>query len=71
MKRLSLLFLLMLSFTMRVDAEIFVVQPGGKEPVLKIGGLLQVQADVGDRGDGRFTSGDDRFYLRRARLSDR
>jgi phosphate-selective porin OprO and OprP len=51
------------------EAQIIVVKPAGKEPVLKIGGLLQVQADVGDRGDSRFTTGDDRFYLRRARLN--
>ncbi|HSP07578.1 MAG TPA: porin [Acidobacteriota bacterium] len=46
-----------------------VVTPAEREPVLKIGGLLQVQADFGDQGDGRFTTGDDRFYLRRARLN--
>lgn len=51
------------------EAQIIVVKPNGKEPVLKIGGLLQVQADFGDRGDSRFTTGDDRFYLRRARLN--
>jgi phosphate-selective porin OprO and OprP len=51
------------------EAQIIVVKPNGKEPVLKIGGLLQVQADIGDRGDSRFTTGDDRFYLRRARLN--
>jgi len=52
-----------------LEAQIIVVKPNGKEPVLKIGGLLQVQADAGDRGDSRFTTGDDRFYLRRARLN--
>jgi phosphate-selective porin OprO and OprP len=51
------------------EGQIIVVNPGGKESVLKIGGLLQVQADAGDRGDSRFTTGDDRFYLRRARLN--
>ena len=45
------------------------VQPAGKEPVLTLGGLLQVQADFGDRGDSRFTNDNDRFYLRRARLN--
>ncbi len=44
-----------------------VVKPAGKEPTLTIGGLLQVQADFGDRGDPRFAN--DRFYLRRARLN--
>lgn len=43
------------------------VKPAGKEPTLTIGGLLQVQADFGDRGDSRFAG--DRFYLRRARLN--
>ena len=46
-----------------------VVKPAGKEPTLTLGGLLQVQADFGDRGDARFTDGNDRFYLRRARLN--
>jgi phosphate-selective porin len=45
------------------------VKPGGKETSLAIGGLVQVQADFGDRGDGRFTTADDRFYLRRARIN--
>jgi phosphate-selective porin OprO and OprP len=44
-------------------------KPAGCEPVLTLGGLLQVQADVGDRGDSRFTNDNDRFYLRRARLN--
>ena len=45
------------------------VKPAGREPTIAIGGLLQVQLDVGDRGDSRFTNGNDRFYLRRARLN--
>lgn len=45
------------------------VKPSGREPTLAIGGLLQVQMDVGDRGDSRFTNDNDRFYLRRARLN--
>ena len=45
------------------------VKPSGKEPTLTIGGLLQAQADFGDRGDSRFTNDNDRFYLRRARLN--
>ncbi len=44
-------------------------KPAGREPTLAIGGLLQVQMDVGDRGDSRFTNDNDRFYLRRARLN--
>ncbi len=46
-----------------------VVKPGGREPTLTIGGLIQAQADFGDRGDSRFTNDNDRFYLRRARLN--
>lgn len=46
-----------------------VVKPAGREPTLSIGGLLQAQADFGDKGDARFTTGNDRFYLRRARLN--
>lgn len=45
------------------------VTPAGKEPTLAIGGLLQVQAELGDRGDSRFGSDNDRFYLRRARIN--
>jgi phosphate-selective porin OprO and OprP len=45
------------------------VKPAGKEPTLTIGGLLQVQADFGDRGDTRFGTDNDRFYLRRARIN--
>jgi phosphate-selective porin OprO/OprP len=45
------------------------VKPAGREPTLSIGGLLQAQADFGDKDDTRFTSGNDRFYLRRARIN--
>lgn len=45
------------------------VKPAGKEPTLTLGGLLQVQVEAGDRGDGRFTNENDRVYLRRARLN--
>jgi phosphate-selective porin len=38
-------------------------------PAVTFGGLLQVQADVGDRGDRRFSDDNDRVYLRRARLN--
>ncbi len=41
----------------------------GRENSLSVGGLVQVQAEFGDRGDVRFTSGHDRFYLRRARIN--
>ena len=46
-----------------------VIKPAGKETTLSIGGLLQVQAEAGDKGDARFSSDNDRFYLRRARLN--
>ncbi len=45
------------------------VQPAGKEVTLAIGGMLQVQAEAGDRGDARFGNDNDRFYLRRARIN--
>ena len=62
------MLLLYLPFQDYAIAQI-VVQPAGKEVSLKIGGLVQVQADIGDKGDGRFTTADDRIYLRRARLN--
>jgi phosphate-selective porin OprO and OprP len=62
-------FLVILLIGIKAESDEVVVKPAGKETVLKIGGLLQVQADVGDRGDSRFSTGDDRFYLRRARLN--
>lgn len=43
--------------------------PAAKNPTLTLGGFIQAQADVGDRGDSRFSNDNDRFYLRRARLS--
>ena len=46
-----------------------VVKPAGKEPNLKVGGLVQGQADFGDKGDNRFSSDNDRFYLRRTRIN--
>src|SRR5262245_17824988 len=45
-----------------------VVKPAGREPTLFVGGLLQVQGDFGDQGDGRFGT-HDRFHLRRARMN--
>jgi len=36
---------------------------------VRFGGLLQAQADAGDRGDSRFPGSEVRFYLRRARAS--
>jgi phosphate-selective porin len=46
------------------------VQANNGEASLTLGGLLQVQFEDGDRGDNRFpATGEDRFYLRRARLN--
>jgi phosphate-selective porin OprO and OprP len=46
------------------------VQAAGGEASLTLGGLLQIQFEDGDRGDSRFpATGEDRFYLRRARLN--
>jgi phosphate-selective porin OprO and OprP len=45
-------------------------QAGASEATLAIGGLIQAQFEDGDRGDARFpASGEDRFFLRRARLN--
>jgi phosphate-selective porin OprO/OprP len=60
-------FLLLIS-TLPAYSDVNVLT-GASEATLKIGGVLQVQADFGDKGDGRFTTADDRFYLRRARLN--
>lgn len=50
-------------------AGMSVVRPAGKEPVLALGGLVQTQADFGDKGDSRgAANGYDRFRLRRVRL---
>jgi len=46
-----------------------IVRPAGRAPTFSVGGLVQAQADFGDKGDARFTTGNDRFYLRRARLN--
>jgi phosphate-selective porin OprO/OprP len=45
------------------------VKMGGKSEALQLGGMVQVQSEAGDQGDARFTDGNDRFYLRRARLN--
>jgi len=44
------------------------VNPIGPVQELEIGGLIQAQADFGDKGDARWTSDNDRFYVRRARI---
>lgn len=53
----------------QTGAGLVVVKPAGKEPILTLGGLLQVQGEGGDRGDARWANDNDRFYLRRARLN--
>jgi phosphate-selective porin OprO and OprP len=45
------------------------VKAAGKEATLQLGGLIQAQADFLDRGDSRWGSDNDRFYLRRARVN--
>jgi phosphate-selective porin OprO/OprP len=45
------------------------VKAGGRSASLLFGGLIQAQAEGGDRGDSRFATANDRFYLRRARLN--
>lgn len=45
------------------------VTAGGKEIDLKLGGFVQGQAEFGDRGDSRWGSENDRFFLRRARIN--
>jgi phosphate-selective porin OprO and OprP len=45
------------------------VQSIGPVKELRIGGLVQAQADFGDQGDLRWASHHDRFYLRRVRLN--
>lgn len=43
------------------------VKPAGKEPVLTVNGLVQVQGDFGDKGDSRGNA-NDRIRLRRIRF---
>jgi len=45
------------------------VKPAGKESSLQVGGIIQGQLETGDRTDSRFSSDNDRLYLRRARLN--
>jgi phosphate-selective porin len=45
------------------------VKMNGKAEALQLGGMMQVQAEAGDRGDTRFSDGNDRLYLRRVRLN--
>ncbi|MEA2328732.1 MAG: phosphate-selective porin OprO and OprP [Thermoanaerobaculia bacterium] len=45
------------------------VKMAGKSEALQLGGMVQVQSEAGDQGDSRFSDGNDRFYLRRARLN--
>jgi phosphate-selective porin len=44
------------------------VQPGGKETKLTVGGFLQAQAEFGRASDARWSGVRDRFFFRRARL---
>lgn len=50
-------------------AGLALVRPAGKEPVFALNGIVQTQAEFGDKGDSRgATNGYDRFRLRRVRL---
>lgn len=46
-----------------------VVKPAGKEKSLTLGGYAQLQGDFGDAPDSRYNGINDRFLLRRVRLS--
>ena len=54
---------------LRADGPEAPKDPKPEAVTVRFGGLLQVQADGGDRGDSRFPDSDVRFYLRRARAS--
>jgi phosphate-selective porin len=41
----------------------------GKEESLQVGGMIQAQSEAGDRGDSRFSDGNSRTFLRRARVN--
>src|SRR6188474_2759056 len=45
------------------------VTAAGRAPTLTLGGLIQAQVEFGDQGDSRFSSSNDRIYLRRARIN--
>ena len=68
-KTTPLLLLLPWTLVPAADSPLVEVKPAGKESTLKVGGLLQAQAEFGDRLDSRWDNGSDRFYLRRARLN--
>lgn len=66
---LGLLFPAAVATSVAAQAPPAEVKAAGRAPTLALGGLLQVQGEAGDRGDSRFGSANDRFYLRRARLN--
>ena len=69
-RNIAPLLLLGLSFSVHAaDTPVVDVKPAGKEPTLRVGGLLQAQAEFGDRLDSRWDNGNDRFFLRRARIN--
>ncbi|MBV9494525.1 MAG: hypothetical protein JOZ54_09780 [Acidobacteria bacterium] len=45
------------------------VKMSGRASSLQVGGLVQAQTESGDRGDTRFSDGNSRAYLRRARIN--
>jgi phosphate-selective porin len=68
MHRLALVMGFLLLPGARLGAQAPDAPPAGGTTVT-LGGLLQVQAEAGDRGDSRFSDDNDRLYLRRARLN--
>lgn len=46
-----------------------VVKPAGKSAKLQMGGFVQVQGEAGDSLTGRIADENDRFFVRRARIS--
>ena len=64
-----LAFLALWPATLAAQAPPAQVTAAGREPTLTLGGLIQAQVEFGDQGDSRFPSGNDRIYLRRARLN--
>ncbi|HEV8238512.1 MAG TPA: porin [Thermoanaerobaculia bacterium] len=65
----ALVFLVAAPATLAAQPPPAPVTAAGKEPTLQIGGLIQAQAELGDQGDSRFPSSNDRIYLRRARVN--
>jgi phosphate-selective porin len=68
-RRSTLLIAIQLLAAARLGAQAPDASSGAGETTVTLGGLLQIQAEAGDRGDSRFSDDHDRLYLRRARLN--